>query len=980
MPRPSRQQIVGAEVPVQQRPAAVTDIVASPVNTMVAPEEGELGQLAKALASVHEPLARLHAQQDAQARQDAILAGRAQSEAEPDPAKADGAELAMGNVPSAYRRDAMRAYSEGIGQRLGINAKNDFLDAYAQESKKPDFSFDAFAADFRAKHLAGLGAPELIIGAAKHIDEGIALARGNYRQLQQERLKQDSDSTLSAQFSEISPTRDPESNASAARAAIDAYVQRGGTRAEGADFLLQHLVGLSTRFGGRSELFDIFDSIDPATGKTIAQLNPKLADNIQKARITADHQLEKTLFEEGLQTRSLTRLDLENGLAAGRFDTMTDEQIRSALLPHVGKQGIFNSDGEMASFAHKIYERQAKLSLRMQQRSLVTARQAFTLPAGTQHELLAEAAGGNLETVLAGLNDPSKADAVNAGLRAIVDKTISGGFDVALPALKSMMGSLSKEIPDVKSTTPPKFVAAARFYQDLKASNNPRLVAEYFDEDMRHVMDSYLRDTAQGQIASDTAYVQAYRLLSPEARKRAEDLMKDPTTAKKVRDSSREAVVGFFRRHAPWGNALGLAPDTSLLEHAAQAEMQRAFARDPSMSAEDGADYIAKWAQGNTYHDTATNTVIEVPQAMNSPAAQEALTEWLGMVKKAWSKGDNKVTPRLLHKGSGLYALDLKSSSGGIQTQGDVDLRDIVAVYQAKKNIQGAEFQRLGELRSKIQDGTLTPQDAADNAALIQKATDLGVFSGDVAATAFRLRHQFEQADVKPQLDKAVSNADKYRVSPSAPLRDTDANSLPVAQQFLARGDYAGALTAMSERVRLVAYKDPAHGMNIGLGYNMTVNAKNLPEDFRKAGIPIEFIDEIKAGKRAITSEQAVRLYDAVRPRYEKIASDAVGSSDWKKLPANARAVLTDLAYQTGNVKQFEQGLARLKEGDFSGAGLTVSFVQRETNQRRVDERRHALRVAMLKNVPTFQTLLSHAAKQPASQLEARLARADTSP
>lgn len=992
MPRSFSNRIINTEAAVPQRPAVGTEVVASPVNTMVQPVEDELSQLGRALGSIHEPLARIYDRKDKEAQHDALLLAKSRSATTPDPATAEGAELAMGDVAPAYRKGAMEAYSEGIGHRLGIGAGNDYLGAVAQEMEKPDFNFEAYSAKFRADHLAGLSDPNLAIGAAQHIDHAINEARGHYRVVQQKKLTEERNASLGEAFSLISPTREPEANAEEARKAIDTFYRSGGTRATGANLLFQHLVGLSTRFNGRPELFDVFDTVDPTTKLTLAQMNPALADQIGNARVQAEHQLQANLHKQGLKERSIAAADLETGLYAGQYDSMTPEQVRSSLLPHVGENGLFNSDKEMAAFEHRVYERQAKVALVEGERKLVQKGLAARLPESAQRDRLEEAVQDHANVVLDGINDPAKANAVAGALNAIVVRSRQGGFSVAYAPVKNIMASLKNEAPAAKGATrPPKFDAAVRFYQDLKASGNPRLVTEYFeDEGLRDIMETYIRNTGQNQVGSDSAYHLAYEVNSPEAKARTAALLKDPNVEKEVRSIANSTVDrirrtrNWFLDRIPFTNAkkLGYEPDTSGVEFSLQSALRNRLSTDVNMGADEALKFAEEWRTANTYYDPATNAVLEIPQQQHSPVAEEALTEWLGDMSKAWSAGDQKVVPRIHHKGNGVYALTLVSPRG-IMPYSDVDLKDIVSVYQARKNLTGDDLKNLGVLRGRVLSGTATPEEVAEHQPLIQKASDLGVVTGDFQKRTFALR---QQALAKPTavFGKAVELAETRRaVSPSAALRDPDQFSVPVAQQFLQRGDLAGALTSMGERVRLVAYKDPARGMNIGLGYNMDANAKNLAEDFRKAGIPVEQIDAIKAGKRSITVEQAIGLYGAVKPRYEKIAKAGMEKQfpgEWQKLPANAQAVLTDLAYQTGNVGQFEQGLLALKSGDFSGSGLQSSFIDRETKRRRVDERRHALRVAMLKNVTSFKTLFSHAAKQPGSAIEVRAAIAGDTP
>jgi GH24 family phage-related lysozyme (muramidase) len=196
---------------------------------------------------------------------------------------------------------------------------------------------------------------------------------------------------------------------------------------------------------------------------------------------------------------------------------------------------------------------------------------------------------------------------------------------------------------------------------------------------------------------------------------------------------------------------------------------------------------------------------------------------------------------------------------------------------------------------------------------------------------------------------------------PKGPMLD---NKRDVSNLFLKDGNQNAALTALGEGVALRAYKDPARGMNIGIGYNMDANAATLAEDFRRAGIPAEHIEEIKAGTKSISREQAMRLYTAVQPRYEAIAQRGVEKlypGEWAKLPANQRAVLTDVAYQVGSIDKFTTAIDAFLQNDMvtGGEHLVVKYKDRNTGDYKTDYGRHNLRLAMLQSPSSFTNTLS---------------------
>jgi hypothetical protein len=399
----------------------------------------------------------------------------------------------------------------------------------------------------------------------------------------------------------------------------------------------------------------------------------------------------------------------------------------------------------------------------------------------------------------------------------------------------------------------------------------------------------------------------------------------------------------------------------------------------PSASQDEVLKYVNQNIEANYFYEKETGQFVKVPPALNTDAAREAVSSYLSIVKgQEAGKKVNEMNPRLVEKGNGVYDLFFYPKGVPEKAADNVRLETLLALRNVQKNFTPDELTRMATIRNKVIAGTATPEDLTGSEPLLSKARSLGVWSQDQQRQVDDLSVKAAQQRTLTSLETPLRTAmGKGEFNAAEAVKPKGAITAPTAAQFYASGDLSAALTTMAEGVATVAYKDPSRGTNIGIGYNMDANATTIKDDFRRAGIPPEQIDAIKAGTVHITVDQAMRLYQVVKPRYEGMAKASVDKrypGEWEKLGDNVKAVLTDLAYQTGDVGKFSTGLEKLFAGDLSGSGFETKYRDRNTQQYVTDSRRHTLRTAMLTNSTSFQTLLSHAAKQPGNAIQSRLA------
>ncbi|MGZ5652223.1 MAG: glycoside hydrolase family protein, partial [Usitatibacter sp.] len=812
---------------------------------------------------------------------------------------------------------------------------------------------------------------------------------GDYRQVQEKRLTEDRNASLSASLSDITETTDPYRMLLNFQDVRNAHIARGGTGTEAAKAFFDHIAGLSIKNGGRPDLFDVFDQEVPGLGKKLVDLVPGLKDQVATEKHSADVQLKRELNDTLMDVHGEQRAKLDKMVEDGTLGRMGEEGALNYLKQFTGPTGALHADG-IPHYMAKVRAQAALEADKAQRANLLVHGLGSLLSEKDGKEVIKDAldrpmgAGGAsvMQTLVASLTGPGDPAAFSAATNAIISAHQTSGVWYPDDRLKHLVESVSQEVPKDGTDVSPKVQGLAKLYAAMERESKP-LLNSYFDDKTRAIFSAYNRMTVEGQVSSPTAWKRAFAMVDPENIKNAEARMKDPAMVSAVHDAARSATrawitdpgkVAVLRLATP--AFLGMKPDTADMEHAALTEATRYKTMVPDATNDEIKQHIDQWSAANYMYEKSTNRMLPVPPAYNTPATAEAVANYLDIVK-----GNNKdMNPRLVDKGNGVYDLFFYPRGVPEKVADNVSLDAMLSLRTAQKNFMPSELAQYAAIRNKITAGTATAEDLKGAESVLAKARTSGLFTPAQQSQAEALAAQAAQQKTVTNLEPALHTAvGRGEFNPAAAIRPNGALTGTVSQQFLASGNLSGALTALAEGVQTRVYKDAAGHATIGIGYNLNANREHIAEDFRKANIPVEQIDEIKAGARSITTEQAMRLYQTVQPRYEAIAKNAVEArypGEWAKLAPNVRAVFTDLAYQTGNVKQFSAGLDKVFAGDLSGSGLETKFKDRRSQQYKTDERRHTLRTSMLASTSHFQALLSNVAKQPADAISARVARA----
>lgn len=175
--------------------------------------------------------------------------------------------------------------------------------------------------------------------------------------------------------------------------------------------------------------------------------------------------------------------------------------------------------------------------------------------------------------------------------------------------------------------------------------------------------------------------------------------------------------------------------------------------------------------------------------------------------------------------------------------------------------------------------------------------------------------------DVAARANRSLSSA----VSDALPNGGAGMSSSQIALKLL-KVDPTLALATAIENVEHGVYYDPG-GTNIGMGYCVTKRVaeygrERVTADLMGAGLSKKEAQALLSGNRKahkgieLTSAGTLRLLEITKPDYQRLAEEAYGKEAFDKLPSNRQAVLTYIAYNTGNVAQFKSLISAAHKGD----------------------------------------------------------------
>lgn len=961
-------------------------VYSQPVEGTAAAEGNSQAQaLAEALRTINPRIDKYLAEQTAANTQDAKVAGQAAAATaySNDPnAALTSPESASVFAPPAYARAFSEGYRETVATSMAAKSSSALLDGYETHKNEEGFDGEAYVQKFVKSELNGLNDPLILATVNKHLAPAVSEVRTKWDALLHQRVRDTNEANLQNSLTaNVSIDKSPEDMAKAYQSTIvPSSVATGQfTRPELAQRFASHINFLSQSNGGRPELFDAL-FIPDENGMAPALANGQMKEQIEKWKLAAIKQRDAHLSQKNLMANTVTYNGMKDAIKNGDWDAVSDEK----LYEHVSEGGVFPTFHAMEAM------RQERDTARFGSEQLKVGIEAY--PAGKAwmldpkvakdaYDNLAQAPLSNLLGNL-GQTGPDADKAVSDSVTQLLGISQRGNLGHISDALKRRIDAAAVSVPKDGAAPPADFVQLANIRAAMKAQNQT-LADKYFDGDARDLFDKYNESTSVGQENAQSAYQSAYHGISPEARKQWEQVRKaDPQFDQKITDKVKGVTQSFNMFRAQW---MGTYPtNDSAISSWALLRAKEVFLKNPDAGMDSVAAQVQNEAKGIFVREPQSNTVVRVPAGMANDNTTEALTRWVKAKEASWGSSAKTMGLSFGFDPTGKMTWHTINP----RDTGTADIADIMRTHAEASTLQPADLAALSAIRQKAAAGTVTAADYSQP--LIDKMKATGLWKSD---DQVRYQNAADAARAGTQANEAGLISSRFARLPAQPISNDYAGTSKVdtlttkptlddkgavARMFLQQGNLAGALTSMGEGVALTAYGDPAAGagQNIGIGYNKQGNAKTWEADFKAAGIPPEQNDAVWAGQRSITREQAMRLYQTVQKRYEDRAKTAYekqgAAGDWDKLPANQRAVLTDLAYQVRDPNAFPKAYEAFRNGDVLKAGKEIlTSYNAKDGQMRADVGRHSLRTNMLASPTQFETLLNYAGAKPDNKVVA---------
>jgi hypothetical protein len=950
-------------------------VTAQPVNqggNIRPAEDPTLTGLVNGLSTLHPALEKWRQVDDIAKTREADTKGNALSQ------KVDINALPLDLTPmpetgleGAYKSIAMDAFRRGIVERAAEKAKGELVSKYNDERTRPDFNIDTFLKENRQTNLQGLD-DDMAAHMGKALVPFESSLRQDFEKVRLERLNGQREDAIGATLRNVITPDAPAVVAQKFRTDVLPVIEGlGKTKKEAAQYLLAHLSNLSTAAGGKPELFDTLSEKD-AAGVTIGGLEMQPA--IQAARQHAEQLRDRGIRDSAQEGVALKLKELDERVSKDPYSVNFDE-----LLAHMGKFNVFQTGHEVASYWAHVMRARADQAGQQNLLGLAKAGQLFMAEEKDQKATMGALTGPVVQGLSAAIE---KGDASSvAGLSdALIAAHRTAGSNVPSAPIERMFkfigeGNAKGDVP------PPIFKAAVEVYRKLESA--PQLRDAYFNEKTQAVLGAYVQGLYGGNAEEGAAYKSAFESVSPEAKRRAEAFKQTPEYREKLQSATRWVTGSSWVPSLVGGN--GRPENSGELVGAAQEFALDFLKRSPQATDQQVQDQTKAYIERSFVHDPTTGIAVKVPPNFSAEVTQQAITAYTSKVSKELdlnSRGAGwglMLLPTNINQGT--YRVLTSFNGAPVHFVNDLKMGDLVEQHRRDTLWLPADAQVLKSADVALNTGKSLSEFASTLPGALAKARQLKVQpelvqkleAHEFKATADALKN-IPATDFNP--DNSVLFKDNRAVKVDPKQSVASAQRLLNSSQGGSTG-LAASLIAMGEGVAFSAYDDPAKGAgkNIGMGYNLKANAATAERDLRAAGVPSEQVPAVLSGTGKLSPEQAERLVLVTVGRHEAAAQAQVNSLQprlWERLQPQQRAVLTDIAYQTGDVGQFKKAISALVVGDLEKFRheSRVFYTDRK-GERAEDTRRNALRDAMLAGSSYWQAVLTKQGAQPSSPLDA---------
>jgi len=872
-------------------------------------------------------------------------------------------------INPAFPKHFEYGFRKALADRIAVKFEGDLNEAWSKVRMERPEEAESFIKEWTAKHSAGFDDPLVIDAVTKRHAAAVKAVRADAIGILQQRAMASAKESVATSFAAIRADQSTAEMFEAFQGIVKTALGTGlFTRTETAALLLERLNAISMEMGGAPELYEqVFKEYkDPDTGLTLAEMNPRLAEEVERARKAADTQLDQKLEQANQQTYFDLRVKWDQRIAAG--NPPNREEIRA----EIGPRGLFKREEEALAYYQHVQREVMKRQVLMQGNKFADAGTLYLMTnSEDQKKVMDQRTQPLVRQMLMAIEspDPRAREFANVALSKLLHDHASAGAVVPNTILKNRFENIRQLAPGKDEEPSRGFIALSEWYAQMPANIKAAYVT---DEDTRAILEIYNQQRSGGpgtQVDAKTAFQAAFRAVSPETKRAVQQQMQDPAFRSEVRSSVKGEVVDFYRTRI-----LGQYPtNEDAIFVAAEMAAARYMQTNPHLIGNRGLlkTHLEKWVHDHYVHDRTANVLVQVPGGRGGPQTADAITEF--MRKKVRQYGED-AKPMMVYLGGGNYQLWAMGAAGNFLEH--AELEDIVHEFNVRRifDPKTGEDRRMVALQKSIQDGTATPESLGAEAALIAKARAIGLWEKPMMERIVALQSKAFNDQVLSGLGNLPSASTRGWDNSRLPTRDTAKQDL--ARRYWDQNKSGQALTVLGEGVVSRVYRDAGGIPTIGVGYNLQANAATLQDDFRRALIPAERIEDIKAGRAELTSDQITRLFDISYGRIEESTKKTVeslyGKDAWAKLGAHRRAVLTDLAFNVGSIKEFPQTLDRFMNemGSLEEQNFVVHYRNKEGKMIPL-EARNNLRVGMLNGMHSFQAIVEQVASKPRSSVQA---------
>lgn len=971
------QQLAGRPDFRPQMGTAKSSVVARLNDHSIAPEAGssDLLGLVNGLQQLNPELAKVYNQYTDAAREETAdkFKANAYKVQNPRDALTGNAPITVPeDVPPAFGPMYVEGFKNVLAQRSALEVSNDIESKYMDQRDLPDFNAKAFLDDEQRKALAGLTDPTQIETMGRHFDE----VKARLMAADTQRLVRQHEETRKSTMAELTtnalkPDQTPQELFEKAQWLVDQGAAIQVHPDTSIKAVLDRVRSMSMDAEGKPELFDLFDKPN-ADGRTLRMLAPDLGDAIdvakQHARTLRDKAtMEATMGDRFEVIRTLDKLVDENP------DKVTAEVVK----PYIGKFGL--SEEKAASYLNQARDKLAHKQLFNDAMAGYDQGILGRYEPGIQQKVLEAHLGPTITAAWRvfsgqGAADPATRQATIQSLaESIMQAHSRARATVPVDGLKGLVTSTISALPNPEGPTP-GFQAVAELHKALSA--NPQYRDMYFKGDADDLMRTYNTLTTVQHLDPQTAYTKAYLLNSPEQKEAMAAKAQDPTFIKNVEASAKKAVEGSTM-FSLWGLMNGRPQNDSEVGAWAGAQIKAFWKANPHLSEEDVQDKVGRMVRENWVMDGVSRQAIKVPTELSGPNTQAAFTDLTKtLVQKYKSAGSFPPGSYIRYApmgDEGTYKIEVWSGSR-VESRGVVGASDLIRQFNVKSNLQPAEAQQLRDAVRAVRNGEAVP---SLDPQLVAKGVSAGfidpwdkrLFDMHLNKGTFQPSNMIDLGD--PTGDSTLENARGFaKIDPKLTAKTATELAFKDGQTAPHHLDLAASLAATREGISLTAYTDPARGagLNIGAGYNLKANATTVAEDLKAVGVPENRVEDIKRGKASLTPEQAKWLTQLavkrMEPQVQKVA-EGVKPGLWNTLTPQQRAVMIDVAYQTGDAGQYRKAWAALSRGDKVSFQheLRTFYTPNGTNAKVEDKRSLDLRASMLQGPSAWKARLMVASK-----------------